>query len=529
MTTNTTDPTDPTGTPDPAGPRKTPKTSPPSTTGTPTTSTTSGTGRARKAGRTGRAGRTGGTKGGKGKAPVPAFRHAVDSQEERTFLVRAGTAGGTRVRLSGYDLLTGPWYTPMTFFYRNTLDGAELRASLARTLRRYPPLAGRLTRDPDGGLSVLCNDAGVRFTEAVSAEPMREYGPALRAEPVIGNLLREVSAFRVVDRDTPLLKIRLTQMRGGGSVLGVTINHSLADGGNTLAFLENWSREHHGLALSEPSHDRDVLDALGRESPDPATVASRAFIGVSRLRLLTTNLKVGLHKLATVATRFEAAELAAMKKAAQRQLTGEGSWVSTNDVLTAHLWQVFGELRGRDDGAAEWLGMIVSAQSLLGDALPAGYWGNCVSNSWTGASAAALRERPLGHVAQDVRACLDANTAEKIRDEIGFLNSYRGAGVSRHVMSVRAPDVFETALSVNNWSRFPMYRIDLGGGKPFWYEFPDLPVPTVHIAPTPAEDGGRDVYLCLALEHAAVVRDPAWMERLHVHGRTGWGGVPAGK
>ncbi|MFJ5273750.1 acyltransferase [Streptomyces sp. NPDC088358] len=526
MTANTTNPTNPTDTPDPTGTpgtEKTAMTSTSSTSSTSTTDTTRTTGRTREAGRRGRA------KGGKGRTPVPVFRHAVKSREERSFLVRTGAAGDARVRLSGYDLLTGPWYTPLTFFYRETLDGAELRASLARTLRRYPLLAGRLTRDQDGGLSVLCNDAGVRFTEAVSPEPMREYGPSLRTEPVIGSLLREVSAFRVVDRDTPLLKIRLTQMRGGGSVLGVMINHSLADGGNTLAFLESWSREHHGLdSPEEPFHDRTVLDALGRASTDPATVAGRAFTGVSRARLLATNIKVGLHKLATVATRFEAAELVAMKRAAQRQLTGEGSWVSTNDVLTAHIWQVLGELRGRDDEAAEWLGMIVSAQSRLGDALPAGYWGNCVSNSWTGTSAAALREGPLGRVAQDVRACLDSNTADKIRDEIAFLNSYRRAGVSRHVMSVRASDVFETALTVNNWSQFPLYRIDLGAGKPFWYEFPDLPVPTVHIAPTPAEDGGRDVYLCLAQEHAAVVREPAWLERLHVHGRTGGGGVPEG-
>ncbi|WP_128376155.1 acyltransferase [Streptomyces cavernae] len=462
------------------------------------------------------------------KSPTP-FRRTVESREEQSFVVRAGAADHTRVRLSGYDLLTGPWYTPLTFFYRGTLDGAELRASLARTLRRYPPLAGRLVRDRDGGLSVVCNDAGVRFTEAVSAEPMREYGPALRTEPVIGNLLREVSAFRVVDRDTPLLKIRLTRMRGGGSILGVMINHSLADGGNTLAFLESWSREHHGLPSPAPSHDRGVLDALGRESTDPAVVASRAFVGVSRLRLLTTNIKVGLHKLATVATRFEAAELAAMKRTAQTQLAGEGSWVSTNDVLTAHIWQVLGDLRGRPDDAAEWLGMIVSAQSRLGAALPAGYWGNCVSNSWTGTSAATLRARPLGRVAQDVRACLDANTADKLRDEIAFLNSYRAAGVSRHVMSVRAPDVIETALTVNNWSQFPLYRIDLGAGKPFWYEFPDLPVPTVHIAPTPAEDGGRDVYLCLAEEHAATVRSPSWLERLHCYGRRSESTVHAGE
>ncbi|MHB9864397.1 acyltransferase [Streptomyces sp. YIM S03343] len=452
------------------------------------------------------------------------FRRTVESREVGSYMVRAGSPDGRtrgeRLRLSGYDLLTGAWYTPMTFFYRGTLDGAELRASLARTLRRYPPLSGRLVRDParsGGGVSVLCDDAGVRFTEAESPEPMREYGPSLRTEPVIGNLLREVSAFHVIGKDTPLLKIRLTQMRGGGSILGVTINHSLADGGNSVAFLESWSREHRGLPWRAPDHDRAALDALGRLSTTADTVAARAFVRVSRLRLLRTNLKAGLHKLATVATRFEAAELAALKRKAHTDLAGTGAWVSTNDALTAHLWQLYAALRDRPTEAPEWLGLIVGAQSRLGtDALPAGYWGNCVTNSWTGTTAGALRAAPLGAVARDVRSCLDANTAEKLRDEIAYLNSYRRSGVSRHVMSVRAPDVSETSLTVNNWSQFPLYGIDLGAGKPFWYEFPDLPVPTVHIAPTPAEDGGRDVYLCLPLEHATRLRDdPTWLQRLH--------------
>ncbi|MEU3985430.1 acyltransferase [Streptomyces sp. NPDC026672] len=445
------------------------------------------------------------------------FRNTVESVEQRVHVVRAGVADAGRIRLTGYDLLTGPWYTPLTFFYRETLDAAELRASLARTLRHYPPLAGRLTRDRDGGLSVLCNDAGVRFIEAVSPEPMREYGPALRTEPVIGKLLREVSAFRVVDRDTPLLKVRLTQMRDGGSILGVMINHCLADGGNTLAFLRSWSHEHRGLPFPEPSHDRPALDALALASTDPAVTASRAFMSVSQLRLLTTNIRVGMTKLATVATRFGAAEIAALKEAAQEGLSGDGAWVSSNDALTAHLWQVYGELRARPDDAAEWLGMIVGAQSRLSADLPAEYWGNCVSNSWTGTTAGELCSRPLGRVAQDVRACLDANTADKLRDELAFLDAHRKAGVSRHVMSVRAPDVVDTALTVNNWSQFPIYDIDLGAGKPFWYEFPDLPVPTVHIAPTPTGDGGRDVYLCLTLDQADRIRTPQWMHRLHTY------------
>ncbi|MFZ4156464.1 acyltransferase [Streptomyces pseudogriseolus] len=455
------------------------------------------------------------------KGQTPPFRTVVDSRTQTVHTVRAGTADGGRVRLTPYDLLIGPWYVPLTFFYRRTLDGAALRDSLARTLLRYPPLAGRLERDADGGMSVLCNDAGVRFTEASSPEPMREYGHGLRAQPVIGDVVREVSPFGVVSRDTPLLKIRLTQMRGGGSVLGVLINHTLADGGSALAFLESWSREHLGLPWEEPSHDRGALEALGRLSQDPATRDGRVFARVGRMRHLATSLRPGLRRRATVTTRFEAAELAAMKSEALGALTEPGAWVSTNDVLTAHLWRVVGELRGQAAAAEEWLGLVAGARSGLGDALPPAYWGNCVTKSWTSLPAGELRGRSLGAVADEVRRSLRSNTEDKIRDEIAFLGSHRRRGVHRHVMSARGLDASEASLSVNNWSRFPLYRIDLGAGRPFWYEFPDLPAPTVHIAPTPEEDGGRDVYLCLSESHADLARTPRWQEKLHPHAVSG--------
>ena len=59
-----------------------------------------------------------------------------------------------------HGAVTGTFATPRVFFYRRRLDAAALRDSLAATLPHFPLLTGRLVRDPDGGLSVDCGDAG---------------------------------------------------------------------------------------------------------------------------------------------------------------------------------------------------------------------------------------------------------------------------------------------------------------------------------------------------------------------------------
>ncbi len=279
-------------------------------------------------------------------------------------------------------------------------------------------------------------------------------------------------------------------MRGGGSVLGVLINHTLADGGSALAFLESWSREHLGLPWDEPSHDRGALEALGRLSQDPATRDGRVFARVGRMRHLATSLRPGLRRRATVTTRFEAAELAAMKSEALGALTEPGAWVSTNDVLTAHLWACRGRVArsgGRGGGVAG-PGRRGTVRARRRAAV--GVLGNCVTKSWTSLPAGELRGGSLGAVADEVRRSLRSNTEDKIRDEIAFLGSHRPARRAPSCDVGGGLDASEASLSVNNWSRFPLYRIDLGAGRPFWYEFPDLPAPTVHIAPTPEEDGG---------------------------------------
>ncbi|MBU3867730.1 hypothetical protein KN815_27825, partial [Streptomyces sp. 4503] len=225
----------------------------------------------------------------------------------------------------------------------------------------------------------------------------------------------------------------------------------------------------------------------------------------------------------TVTTRFTAAELATIKDTAMADLAGTERWVSTNDALTAHLWKVLGELRDRPDASEERLGLIADFRSSAGEAIPDDYWGNAVTNTRPGMTAAELRSRPLGEVAAAVRAGHAENTAERIREETAFLCAERDAGRLNRVINTMGLDAFDSTIAINNWSKLPFYRIDFGQGAPFWYDFTSIPIPwTVHIAPTPADqNGARDVHMALPRAQARALREPSWAGRFHRYADSG--------
>ncbi|MGF1430712.1 acyltransferase [Kitasatospora sp. LaBMicrA B282] len=444
---------------------------------------------------------------------------AARSAREQRFTVRGGSGDGGRVRLSPHDLLTGPVYTPRVFFYRRPLDGAALRAALERTLARYPIAAGRLRKDPDGGYSVHCTDAGVHFVEVHRAEPLPEHGPDSRAGAGLKRYLHQPNPFSVVDGDAPLLAVQLTRLADGGSVLGVALNHTLADGTSMLAFLESWSHELRGLPVADPLHDRTLLEQLGTAAPAAARAANEHYTVAGRLQHLALlgRLITRAGKLATVTVRFEPAELAALKDTAMADLAGTGRWVSTHDALAAQLWRVLAELRARPERSVESLGVTADLRARAGGAVPAAYWGNAACYTYLTRPAAELAAAPLGSVAEAVRGAGDQLTAERLCADAAFLDAQRAAGRSHRVTNRLALGAYRDDgwLALNNRSRLPFYRMDFGAGRPFWVEYPEVPFPwTVDIMPTPGEDGGRDVHLSLPHDQAAALRTAGWQRRL---------------
>jgi shikimate O-hydroxycinnamoyltransferase len=409
------------------------------------------------------------------------------------------------LRLSVLDLV--PRLVPLTFlhFFDARLDGERLAQALGRTLASFPCLTGRMVGDGAGGHLVdWAAGAPVTFEVADVDGAVARPGPGRDAKAELPSLIAPLGAWRLGLRGGPLLRARLTRHRDG-SVLAVSISHALTDMHGYCLFVEHWAAEARGERGRAPCHDRALVDRVADENATAAAANATAaavaehFVQLSRLGSVrnVARFAAGAIDSVTTTVHVPAASLAALKQEALASAP-PGAPLSTHDALAAHLWRTLGSLRRLDGAAPNLLTSILNLRGRAATALPDSYFGNA-----TLAIPAALPQRELAASSLSRRAlALRAAAARldpaRVAAVTAFLDGERGAG--RFGSLFPRMGLFANDLWVNNWSRFPVYALDFGGGRPFWFDFPRLPLPWfVVVAPAgPAlAADGVDLHLSL--------------------------------
>lgn len=82
---------------------------------------------------------------------------------------------------SNVDLVIPSIHTPSVYFYRpsgasNFFDPTVLKQALSKVLVPFYPMAGRLRRDDDGRIEIICNGDGVLFVEADTSSVIDDFG-----------------------------------------------------------------------------------------------------------------------------------------------------------------------------------------------------------------------------------------------------------------------------------------------------------------------------------------------------------------
>ncbi|KAL6659379.1 hypothetical protein ACP70R_003419 [Stipagrostis hirtigluma subsp. patula] len=207
-------------------------------------------------------------------------------EEARVAVPAAAALPAEPLRLSALDALwiTFPLIQRVLIFADGDGDGgsavppfasvvAALRASLAETAARFPPLAGKVVHQPStGDAAVDCTErgvaGGVRFLVAESddADAAR-----LGEDPD-----HDVEAFAVLvpvlhagELPAETMAAQVTRLRGGVA-LGVAAHHAVVDGRSLWRFLQAWAAACRGegeadAAAAPPAFDRAAVKLPGGE------------------------------------------------------------------------------------------------------------------------------------------------------------------------------------------------------------------------------------------------------------------------
>ncbi|CAL5010454.1 unnamed protein product [Urochloa decumbens] len=150
---------------------------------------------------------------------------------------------------------------------------AALRASLAETVARFPPLAARIVHQPaTGDAAIDCTAAGVaaaggvRFLVAqMGADAARLAGEEEHDAAAFGRLVPALDAGQL---PAETMAAQVTRLRGG-LALGVAVHHAVADGRSVWMFLEAWAAACRGdvgaAVAAPPAFDRAAVRLPGGE------------------------------------------------------------------------------------------------------------------------------------------------------------------------------------------------------------------------------------------------------------------------
>ncbi|CAL5045832.1 unnamed protein product [Urochloa decumbens] len=397
------------------------------------------------------------------------------------------------IKLSLFDTLFLP-LTPIQrlFFY----DGDDLppfpdmlltlKSSLAATLAVFTPLAGRVavTSSSSGDdVAIDCSDGtisrGVRFVEAEYAGTAADVRRLARAAEHDAEAYAQLApAIEVGALPAPALAVQVTRPAadgdaagggGGAVVVGVTMNHVVADGQAFWEFAKVWAAAARGGGSTEivvpPTFDRAAInrdpkaEEVSREflralapalpkvntfpKPDNALQRRRTYLlSANQIRSLKHSISLHINNGANASTA--AANPPTSTYAAVASLI----WVSAVRAKNALT----------DAAADTYLMFAADCRARLDPPLPAAFFGNCAKSCYARATVGELRDVVVG-VKSLARAA--AAVREAVREQLADPVADADRWMERH-----GALPWDRTVQVGASNRFAAYETDFGWGAP---------------------------------------------------------------
>lgn len=392
--------------------------------------------------------------------------------------------------LAGIDLNSGFMPVRRVFYYAGQPDIARLQHALAAALARWPDFAGTVAKHTiNGRENVLCllrNDTGARFSVVQVDTAVPPFGidyPTGLPSPFC-----DESISQVAGDGGPVFTVKITQFNDGHWVLGTCNSHALCDGSGFWQFMQSWCGAFHGEVLPTIAGDfpRCVLPlADGEVVAVPSQLKQPAVVLLDKQIANLATYRTGQRFL-------PAAQLDALKQAVNAGLAPD--WVSTQDALMALLWQGLAAIalrHGADPAQRFPLSNVINIRSRFS---LEHYVGNMAYGVLSQATLAEITQASLAQLAQRLRQDSQQATDADMRQFLQFLQQQldqggvNSAGYFRGFSAQLAELCVDgCGVMVNNWSKFPAYRMHFGS-TPLWFDLATV-IPMHFVMVMPALDG----------------------------------------
>lgn len=211
---------------------------------------------------------------------------------------------------------------------------------------------------------------------------------------------------------------------------------------------------------------------------------------------------------------FPGQKLIKLKEEASKECSActEQAWMSTNDALTAFLWQrslVARSARlGKD--AESTLVRAADARRIFDPPIPEAYMGHCVACSFTTGPVQKVAREPLSVTARSIRRSLNEIDDYHVRSMASTLKSLE----DKTTFSYGAKFNPDADLMVSSWAELGLYQHSFGPllGKPEFIRRPLLAQleSLVYLMPR-TDDGSIAVAMSMREEDAKILlEDPLW-------------------
>lgn len=407
------------------------------------------------------------------------------------------------IRCSLADFMVKDLSIPVLLFFKERLSEEGVRKSLQKALNAFPAFSGRI-RLKGNSLEILCNNKGISYStlerEVTLEEAMNKMLSGERSK-----LVELINAKRAIKKGEPLLTVRLSFFRGGGSCLGICWHHSIGDMHTFMYFLREWSGANskemkEGILVEE----RDEYLRKNMEYCEKKSESLR-YLNFPELFKLAYYIATKAKKSETVQHYFTDEELANMKKEISKKC---GKEVSTGNALCGHLFSI---IASSDTIRRErYLSLAVNYRERAG--LPKEIMGNMID---TINILFPPKPDPI-ETAKKIREGVDNYTKEHhdYLYSLDFVEKAKNKKWARFIP--KALDPMRGNLLITSWAKFGVYDLKFEGAKLYYFSYVgEFPFPWFTTIVEGYENKGLICTSVLPSEVAAKLKEPRALDEIH--------------